>query len=218
MARSHERRCTVQGFIKYLHTSLSRMCRVPASLCLSTSLPAEWGAGEMPQAHLESYTRTEVSFTPAPTAGPAPLLLIPLTAQNFAVPHLRQFSLCITTHSKPENLAGGGSITARASIDMAQKKGQQLRWDKNKPTPTHMRREEKNKSSITTYRLSFQMSNPVTKCMNQNRYLGEKSQPFLLFAKSQQKSSKNLSSVCGLFLVIIIICFLRFSYRKSYKL
>lgn len=136
------------------------------------------------------YTRTEVSFTPAPTAGPAPLLLIPLTAQNFAVPQLRQFSLCITTHSKPGNLAGGSSVTAQASTDMALEKGQQLTWDKNKPTPTHRRRVEKNKSSITTYRLSFQMSNSATKSMNQNKYLGEK-KPQPLYFCYLQKASKN---------------------------
>lgn len=74
-----------------LHVSPSRVgnCRGATSCAANVQVP------------LEGYTRIAVSLTPTPTAGPAPLLIIPLTGQNFAVPQLRQLSLCITTHSKP---------------------------------------------------------------------------------------------------------------------
>lgn len=173
---------------KVLFKSLLRMCSAPASLCLSQQ---SGGTGEKPQALLEMWRCPWKA-----TQGLKCLwLLLPLLDLLPYFLYLWQHRILQSHNSDNfpcasqltpnlKSLAGGSFVVALASIDTTLQKGQQLMWDKTKPTRHTW--EEKNVSSINTYRLSFQMFNPITKSMNQNKYLGEKNpKHLLLFAQSQ---------------------------------
>lgn len=131
-----------------------------SSLSLSPHISPRGGTGEQPQAVLEMCPWQATQGLKCLWLLLPPLDLLPyffhLCHHRILQSHNSDNFPC-ASQLTPNlgSLAGGSFVAAQSSIDMALRKGQQLTWDKNKPTPTHMRREEKNTSPITTLSAIF---------------------------------------------------------------